>query len=213
MDDRPTDNRRERRIAERKATILAAAAQLFAEKGYQRTTTKEIAEAAGISEGTIYNYFNSKDELLLGLMMQTARRFELDRQLGSSLPQDPKAFLAALLRRRNQMNRESGDALKVMVMEILVNPDLKAQYNQHLLQPAYHLIEEHLRLRMEEGQIAAGNVPLTARVLTSLFLGLFMLYAMGDPLVEAEMERLPDFVADLLFGGLDRPHEPVQPGD
>ncbi len=50
-----TAARRERRIAARKEQILDAAAQVFAAKGFHRATTKEIAEAADVSEGTIYN--------------------------------------------------------------------------------------------------------------------------------------------------------------
>ncbi|HEY3914870.1 MAG TPA: TetR/AcrR family transcriptional regulator [Verrucomicrobiae bacterium] len=45
--------------------ILAAALKLFAEKGFYRTTTKEIARKAGIAEGTLFNYFETKEDLAL----------------------------------------------------------------------------------------------------------------------------------------------------
>ena len=57
-------NRRERRIAARQEQILEAAAIVFSTKGYERATTREIAEAADVSEGTLYNYFDNKIELL-----------------------------------------------------------------------------------------------------------------------------------------------------
>jgi AcrR family transcriptional regulator len=56
--------RRERRIAARKRQILQAAAQVFAEKGFNGATTREIADIADVAEGTIYNYFDSKEDLL-----------------------------------------------------------------------------------------------------------------------------------------------------
>src|SRR5512141_2464613 len=54
-------------IDARKNQILEAADVVFAQKGFHPTTTKDIAKQAGISEGTIYNYFESKTALLLGI--------------------------------------------------------------------------------------------------------------------------------------------------
>src|SRR5271168_610711 len=45
--------------------ILRAALQLFAEKGFYRTTTKAISKKAGIAEGTLFNYFETKEDLAL----------------------------------------------------------------------------------------------------------------------------------------------------
>src|SRR5213593_1147418 len=48
-----------------KRAILRAALQLFAEKGFYRTTTKAISRKAGIAEGTLFNYFQTKEDLAL----------------------------------------------------------------------------------------------------------------------------------------------------
>ena len=55
----------QRRPEERPRQILGAALDVFAEKGFARATMDEIAEAAGITKGTIYLYFKSKKDLLL----------------------------------------------------------------------------------------------------------------------------------------------------
>lgn len=53
-------------IAEhRKSIILESAESLFLKKGYDETTMQDVADEAGYSKGTVYNYFNSKDELYL----------------------------------------------------------------------------------------------------------------------------------------------------
>ncbi|MCL5995228.1 MAG: TetR/AcrR family transcriptional regulator [Chloroflexi bacterium] len=59
-----------RRPAQRRAEILEAAAEVFARKGFERATTKEIAAQAGVSEGTLYNYFGGKRDILLALLNQ-----------------------------------------------------------------------------------------------------------------------------------------------
>lgn len=53
---------------ERRAKLLAGAASLFAQKEYEDITIGEIAEAAGISRGSLYYYFASKDEILAELL-------------------------------------------------------------------------------------------------------------------------------------------------
>ncbi len=57
----------------RRAQILAAARSLIAEQGYERTTTAQIAKRAGISEGTIYNYFPSKVAVVGALKEQAVK--------------------------------------------------------------------------------------------------------------------------------------------
>ena len=63
--------RQQRRIARRRERILAAAAGLFAQAGYASTTIKEIAEVADMAEGTLYNYFRGKREILLAIASET----------------------------------------------------------------------------------------------------------------------------------------------
>jgi AcrR family transcriptional regulator len=57
-------------IDERKKQILDAATRVFAEKGFAGATISDIAEKAGIAEGSIYNYFKNKNDLLVSLPRQ-----------------------------------------------------------------------------------------------------------------------------------------------
>ena len=52
---------------ERKKQIILAAAQIFAQKGYTGTVMDEIARCAGIGKGTIYEYFDSKEDLFFAV--------------------------------------------------------------------------------------------------------------------------------------------------
>ncbi|MGH7710060.1 MAG: TetR/AcrR family transcriptional regulator [Gemmatimonadaceae bacterium] len=54
-----------------RARILETALELFSEHGYDRTSIRMIAEAAGISQGLLYNYFASKDEVLEAIVDQS----------------------------------------------------------------------------------------------------------------------------------------------
>jgi AcrR family transcriptional regulator len=61
----PQPGRREKSKEQTKRRILAAALKLFREKGLEGTTTKEISKRAGIAEGTLFNYFKTKEDLAL----------------------------------------------------------------------------------------------------------------------------------------------------
>ncbi len=58
----------QRRSKETVEDIFNAAAQVFAEKGYAQTTTDRIAEKAGISIGSLYQYFPNKDSIMVGII-------------------------------------------------------------------------------------------------------------------------------------------------
>ena len=56
---------RERKKEQTRQAIVEAARRLFAEKGYEATRTREIAEAAGIATGTLFNYAPTKSDVVL----------------------------------------------------------------------------------------------------------------------------------------------------
>jgi AcrR family transcriptional regulator len=58
----------ERRPDERTGDLLEAALSVFARKGYRNTRLEEVATAAGVTKGTIYHYFDTKEALLLGVI-------------------------------------------------------------------------------------------------------------------------------------------------
>jgi len=112
--DFPLD-RRQRRSAEFRERLFRAALQLFAQKGFAETTVEDITEAADVGKGTFFNYFPSKDHILLAFgemqlgkleaAIETARRNnesmpEFLRGLGARMTQEPvrnPAIIRALL--------------------------------------------------------------------------------------------------------------------
>ena len=195
-------SRRERRIAARKSTILYAAGRLFAEKGYHRTTTKDIAEAADVSEGTIYNYFISKDDLLFGIMTELTEGGKLGEQLQSSYLEGPREFLLTILQQRYEFLQKNGDMLQAVLSEILVNPELRRRYYEELIIPSQELLEHHLRERIERGQIRLIDPSIAARILLAMLSGLFILQVVGDSVIRSEWETIAQLLTDILFEGV-----------
>ena len=217
MDDHPPSSRRERRVAARRTLILEAAARLFAEKGFHRTTTKDIAEAADVSEGTLYNYFENKDEMLMGIMTLLVDAQRMDLRLTDGLPVDARHFLMAMLENRREMVEQKGEMLQSVLSEILVNPDLRQRYYQQLTLPVLGLLTGHLQARSQMGQIKPVDAALVSQILVGLTTGLFVLEVLGDPKVTTEWEELSEVITSILFDGIANrtndhdPEEPVSP--
>jgi AcrR family transcriptional regulator len=118
-DSEPTPSRAEQR-RRTEARILAAATQLFVERGYERTTIRAIAEAAGVDGGLVMHYFESKDQLFQRVTHPpTTQDFSgtaeevteqiLDR-LAESLTSEPVQSLALL--RSMLTHPEAADVLR-----------------------------------------------------------------------------------------------------
>jgi len=67
---KPRTGKRDENKEKTKEAILKAALDLFSKKGFQATTTKEISDRAGIAEGTLFNYFRTKEDLALYFLEQ-----------------------------------------------------------------------------------------------------------------------------------------------
>ncbi|WP_134699446.1 TetR/AcrR family transcriptional regulator [Ammoniphilus sp. YIM 78166] len=80
---------------DRKQHVIQVAHQLFIEKGFQATSIQDIIECSGISKGTFYNYFPSKNELLKALLKSIYQKMEIERNellIGKS-PADLDIFI------------------------------------------------------------------------------------------------------------------------
>jgi len=201
-DEGPIDPIRRQLIAARRNQILRAAVTVFAEKGFHRATTKDIAQTAGIAEGTIYNYFDSKGDLLIGLMMRLSRVESLDVELTDALDRDPREFLVAVACHRMALIEQNHDVLRAILPEMLVKPDLRERFYQQFARPMALVLERYVQARTASGEMAPVDVPLAVRAVQGMFLGLLVLRILGDEVLQARWDDVPKVVGALVFDGL-----------
>jgi AcrR family transcriptional regulator len=80
----------------RKKQIMESALEVFASEGYHRASISKISAHAGISKGLLYNYFTSKEELLMEVLMEGTNRIrEIFRKIQDELdtPEELKIFI------------------------------------------------------------------------------------------------------------------------
>ena len=193
---------RELLIQARRDQILDAAAKVFAEKGFHRATTKEIARAASVSEGTIYNYFDSKADLLIGIMTRLAELESLDEELSRAPQGDARDFLVAIFRHRMGLIQQNDEMVQAIMPEMLINPALRERFYQQFMRPTTTLLEQYIQARIELGHIRPLNVPLAVRAVQGMFVGLLVLRILGDETLLSGWDELPEVLATLIFDGL-----------
>ena len=105
--------RRQRERAARRDAVLEATRSLVRERGFNGTTTKEIAKACELSEATLFNYFKSKDEIFTSLLVEgiEAMRAGLDEIEASDVP--PRDKIARLWRYFSKLEREHSEYFHV----------------------------------------------------------------------------------------------------
>jgi len=194
---------REQLIEARRNQILDAAASVFAEKGYHRATTKEIASAAGVSEGTIYNYFDNKADLLIGMMTRLAELRELPQELEDALQSDAREFLVTIFRDRiGRIVQSHEQMFQAILPEILANPDLRERYYQEFVQPTAVILEGYIQARVQQGDLRPVDVSLAVRAVQGMFVGLLMMRILGDGPIRARWDDLPEVMGTIIFDGL-----------
>ena len=123
-------------IAARRNQILDAAAGVFAEKGFHPTTIRDIAQAAGIADGTIYNYFENKTALLIGILDRMRASIQQDADFSDVNPADVRRFMRAYLwQPLLALKANNFELFRVVMSEIMVNHELRERYYQQILEP------------------------------------------------------------------------------
>lgn len=190
-------------VSARRNQILDAATQVFAEKGVHRATIKDVARAAGIADGTIYNYFANKDALLIGILDRVNQSQQRAADFAQAQQRDAADFIRSYLGQRLARLTETGlDVFRVLFSELLVNRELCETYYQQVVEPTFAIADPHLVASATAGVIQTRDPRLASRAMAGMVLGVLLLRVLGDPYLQDHWDQVPDVLADLLLHGL-----------
>ena len=187
----------------RRQDILAAAKNVFAEKGYHATTIADIARSAGLSYGSIYWYYESKETLFHELM--SAEAAALRQHIDHAVVATPQASdPAAPFRAAVRATIEFYDADRALVTLLFRDAFALGQsFEEHLSQIQGSFVDDTERLVValqRQGILIAGPSRVIAFAITSLIGQLARRRLMTDDGLSAE--TLSCFVVDLMLNGL-----------
>lgn len=147
--------KRERRKEARPGELLDAALDLFVEKGFAATRAEEVAARAGVSKGTLFLYFPSKEELFKAVVRENiSGRFaewneEFDAFEGSTA--DMVRLCMRIWWERIGATRASG-ITKLIISEARNFPDITAFYHKEVIEPGEQLIRRILKRGIDSGE-------------------------------------------------------------
>jgi len=193
------------RASLRRTQILEAATRVFAAKGYHRATTKDVARAADIAEGTIYLYFKSKSDLLIALLEHLDRQTTQTADLAAGLELSARELLTQRLRHDLAQLGPSFDVMLALLPEVLADRRLRNRFYDRIVLPGIAGVAQHMQARRDAGQVVIPDVPMASRILVAALLGLELLSVLGDEVVRAawaDPARLAESIAQVLFDGL-----------
>jgi AcrR family transcriptional regulator len=203
-----TRSLRQRLNALRRDHILDAATRVFAAKGYNGATIRDIAQAAGVADGTIYNHFENKDALLFGILDRLNETERREPDLTRPADADPRAFVRGYVRHRFDVFERVGfEAFQVLISELLVNSTLRARYLHDIIEPTFSTADAAAATwAAEEREQRTPDPRLLTRVQAALVIGCVVLRLCGEPLLKERWSEVPDLVADMIFNSVGAGH-------
>ncbi|MCL4868044.1 MAG: TetR/AcrR family transcriptional regulator [Anaerolineae bacterium] len=208
--DSSTVTRRERRAEARRTQILSAAAAVFSRKGYERATTREIAAAADLAEGTLYNYFTNKRDLLIGVAQNYAD--EVTQAISQSQAEDLDGLVAQLIANRFR-HRQERRLFMLFMQEAHLNQDVYQYYVQEALARIIHNTEQLIEQAIEAGKMRPVDPGIAARTISAAIMGFSVMFEFSDALWDGLKRKdghpitadwLGEQVADLFLHGLEK---------
>ena len=182
--------------------ILEAAVEVIAEHGFFNARVADIAQRAGVADGTIYLYFKSKDQILMAAISNAFGAFlELARAevKSASEPRDQLRRLALLHLTSLGSNR---NLAIVFQTELRQSARFLAQFSQHQLKQYFDLIREVVRKGQDQG-VFRGD--LSDKIVANCFFGsldeMVTSWLLGER--DYSLPGAADAVVDVILGGVE----------
>ena len=169
MERAQTAKRWERRKDARPAEIVAAALQLFSDRGFAATRLEDVATVAGVSKGTVYLYFESKEQLFEAVVRESvtpniARAEALVDGWEGPTPELLRALFAFI---GGVLETPITGVMKLIVSEAGNFPQLARMYADLVLRRAFALMRRILQRGVERGEFRPIDVEATVPLVVS----------------------------------------------
>lgn len=208
--------RRARRKEARPGELLEAALALFVEKGFAATRVEEVAARAGVSKGTLFLYFPSKEALFKELVRHTisSRFTEWNDEL-TNFPGSSADLVRHCMRawwERIGMTKAAGIS-KLVMSEAGMFPEIAAFYQQEVIGPGHDLLKRILQRGIASGEFRPMALEYAVYSLIAPMIFLLMWQHSLAPCCPANQQQIEplafiDSQLDLLLGGMLAPAAP-----
>jgi AcrR family transcriptional regulator len=185
---RSTD-RRQRRSAELRERLFRAALELFARKGFAETTVEDITESADVGKGTFFNYFPSKDHILLAFGEMQLGKLEAAVEMARQTNEPMPAFLRGLGARMTQEPTRNPEIIRAILQAYLSTSSVRAAM-MDMQRRVLGLHTQMIQIGQERGEIRS-DLPASeiAQVFRQTIFGTLLMWSLyGDATLHSRIE-------------------------
>jgi TetR/AcrR family transcriptional regulator len=192
----------------KESAILAAASRLFGEKGYEAARTADIAAAAGVTERTLFRYFQSKEHLYKRVMFPPLLAAAVPRaltdtgQLFAAEARSVADWHRTILKRRVAAAKQAAPQYRTLVAALMTDEQLRPKvigiWKENVLQPLVAAIRRYQARGQLRSDLPAERL---ARAVISLNLGFIFARVLLAPDAEWNDEAEVEATVELLLRG------------
>ena len=196
-------SRRERKKEETRARVLSTAIKLMNERGFDALTVEAIADAADVGKGTIYNYFETKEDIVVAFFVDLERRVQNKIARLTDKHGSLEQVLISFLQHQFRLKRPHLQFVRIFFAQMFTRPEQMYPYVvelQAIIDPPLVRLFESLQKR----QLLRRDVPIELIVLNfkTMHFGLSAMWALEGPPWHGTSKALPSQVS-LFCSGLE----------
>ena len=198
-------DRRQRRSAETREQLFRAALRLFAEKGFAETTVEDITNAADVGKGTFFNYFPSKEHILIAFSDMQLSKLQATVDQMRARPEPMRSFFRAMTLRMTEEPSKSPDVVRALLQANLSSSSVRSVMLERSAR-AEGLLTQLVQIGQERGEFRRDVPALElAQVFRQTIFGTLLMWSLhGDASLSDRIER----ALEVLWMGL-APRETV----
>jgi len=211
---KPPPGRKRFPAEKRREQLLKIAVRLFSERGFEGTTTKSIAAAAGVSEGIIFQHFATKEELYKNILDYSAKESgieEWEEQLRAYAErEDDEALVRSMVERILQSDRKDPQFQRLMYQAVLTGHPLPKIMAQRIM-PFHQFLCAYIAKRQKKGVFRKCDPNVAVHAILSMpsYYGLAK-SIFGMDLLKQQERKLAESFTRLILGGLRAARKPAR---
>jgi AcrR family transcriptional regulator len=196
---------------ERRSQILAVAVSLFSERGFRGTTTKEIAQAAGVSEAMVFRHFATKKELYAAILDHKScadDRFQPEQMAAEAIKRkDDRAVFESLAIGALTYHEKDPEFQRLLLYSALEKHELAEMFFNEFVRRVYQFLGSYIRERQRDGAL----IDIDPAIVIRCFIGMVMHQSLNnnlwDParrLLNISNESAAKEFTNILLNGITR---------
>lgn len=193
---------------DKRERILESALRVFASKGFFGAKVSDVADEAGVADGTIYLYFKSKDDLLISLFEQQMQKVNAELEAAMKGAKDAADKLRRFIRAYLGLVEKNRHATEVITIELRQSAKFMKEYSNPRFADLLKMLASVIHEGQRQGRLRDDvPPPVAARALFGVLDELALMWVTGRS-DKLDIRKAPDWIAGLVLEGLEPRRRP-----